>query len=331
MCLNEVMSKKALVTGANGFVGTNLVRALLAKKYEVTCLVRKTSNRRSITNLPVKFSYGECCDIDSLRNSCTHHDYFFHLAAKTKAKSKKEYFDVNLEGTKNVLEIANELKVKKFVFLSSQAAAGPSREKRPKSEDEKENPVSYYGKSKLAAEHYIIQNAKVPWTIIRPASVFGPWDKDFLIYFKLVKRHIAPLAGFGEKYISLLYVEDLTDLIIRMAESNLSNSQVFFASDGIIYSWKDFINTLADVMQKKVITIKLPIACAYTLAGFNEASKIFRKSQSTINLQKVKEMREPYWLCSPQKAMDILGFFPQSSLKQGLQKTYQWYIDNKWL
>jgi nucleoside-diphosphate-sugar epimerase len=325
------MSKKALVTGANGFVGTNLVQALLAKGYEVSCLVRKTSNRQSIKDLPVKFSYGECCDIDSLRNSCVYHDYLFHLAAKVKAKSRKEYFQVNLEGTKNVLEIANELKVKKFVFLSSQAAAGPSDSKRPKVENEKENPISYYGKSKLAAEKHIIQNAKVPWTIIRPASLFGPWDRDFLIYFKLAKRHIAPLAGFGEKYISLLYVKDLADLIIKAAESKLSDSQVFFASDGMIYKWQDFIDTLADVMQKKVITVKLPMVCAYTLAGFNELTKIFRKSQSTINWQKVKEMREPYWLCSSQKAMDILGFSPGYPLRQALQLTYQWYIDNKWL
>jgi nucleoside-diphosphate-sugar epimerase len=325
------MSKKVLVTGANGFVGTNLVHALTAKKYEVTCLVRKTSNRQSINNLPVQFTYGECCNLDSLHNSCAYHDYIIHLAAKVKAKTKKEYFDVNLEGTKNVLEIANELKVKKFIFISSQAAAGPSRAATLKTENDEECPVSYYGKTKLAAEHYIIQNAKVPWTIIRPASVLGPWDKDFLIYFKLAKKHIAPLAGFGEKYISLIYIEDLTNLIISAIESNLSDSEVFFASDGISYRWQDFIDTLAWVMQKKVITVKLPMACAYVIGGFNELTKIFRRSQATINLQKVKEMREPYWLCSPQKAMDVLGFSPQYSLKQALEKTYQWYIDNKWL
>ncbi|MEA3475647.1 MAG: NAD(P)-dependent oxidoreductase [Candidatus Cloacimonadota bacterium] len=325
------MKSRAIVTGPNGFIGSNLVRALLSKNYDVTCLIRKTSNLESIKNLPVRFAYGDCNDIESLRKACEGKDYVFHLAAKVKEKSKKKYFEVNLNGTKNLLTAIKDFKVKKFVFLSSQAAAGPSENKIPKTEEESENPISYYGKSKLAAEEYVRKYAKIPWTIIRPSSVFGPYDKDFYIYFKLVKRGFAPLVGFGEKFISLVYIEDLTNLIIKAAEKPEANQQTFFACDGNIYSWNDFIEILKNVMKKKAITLKVPMSFAYATALFNECTKYLHKKQAILNLQKVKEMKIKYWLCSSEKARKLLNFSAKFSLDEALQKTYNWYKENKWL
>lgn len=325
------MKPKAIVTGSNGFIGCNLVRALLSKDYDVTCLIRKTSNIKSLENLPIKFAYGDCNNIESLRKACESQDYVFHLAAKVKEKSKKKYFEVNLDGTKNLLTAIKDFKVKKFVFLSSQAAAGPSTSKIPKTEEEPENPVSYYGKSKLAAEEYVKKYAKIPWTIIRPSSVFGPYDRDFYIYFKLVKRGFAPVAGFGEKFISLIYIEDLTNLIIKAAEKPKASQQTFFACDGNIYSWNDFLESLQNIWNKKLIRIKIPILFVYKIALFNECTKYLHKKQATLNLQKVKEMKIKYWLCSSEKARKLLNFSPKFSLDKALQKTYNWYKENKWL
>jgi nucleoside-diphosphate-sugar epimerase len=325
------MEPKVIVTGANGFVGSNLVRALLAKNYDVTCLVRKTSNLESLRTLPVRFVFGDFKSIRSLRSACAGQEYLFHLAAKTKEKSKKRYFEANLDCTKNLLSAINGLNIKRLIFLSSQAAAGPTNNKIPKTEDEPENSVSHYGKSKLAAEEYIKKNTKILWTIIRPASAFGPYDKDFLTYFKFVKKGLAPLAGLDTKFISLIYIEDLTDLIIKAAENPSADYQTFFACDGKIYSWQDFIESLEGVMQKRAIRIHIPMPFAYGLAFFNECTKYFRKQQATINFQKVKEMRIKYWLCSSEKARKLLNFSPKFSLDEALQKTYNWYKENKWL
>ena len=84
-------------------------------------------------------------------------------------------------------------------------------------------------------------------------------------------------------------------------------------------------------MHKKAITAKIPISFAYTSAVFNESTKYFRKQQATINFQKVKEMRIRYWLCSSEKARKILDFSPKFPLDKALQKTYNWYKENKWL
>ena len=325
------MKPRAIVTGANGFVGSNLVRALLSKDYDVTCFVRKTSNIESLKNLPVKLAYGEYKSVDSLSKACKDQNYIFHLAAKVKEKSKKKYFEVNLDGTKNLLTAIKDSNIKKFIFLSSQAAAGPSTSKIPKTEEELENPISYYGKSKLAAEKYIKDNAQIPWTIIRPSAVFGIYDKDFYLYFKILKKGIAPLVGFGKKYISLIYVEDLTNLIIEAAENPNADQQTFFACDGNIYSLDDFLSTLKNVLDKKLIRIKIPIIFIYTLVLFNECTKYFCKQQATLNFQKVKEMKMKYWLCSSEKARNLLNFSQKFTLNKALRKTYKWYKENKWL
>ncbi|MBC8526959.1 MAG: NAD(P)-dependent oxidoreductase [Candidatus Cloacimonetes bacterium] len=325
------MKQKVIVTGANGFVGCNLVRMLMSKGYDVTCLVRKTSNLSSLKNLSVRFEYANFNSIDSLKKSCNGQEYIFHLAAKVKEKSKKKYFEINLDGTINLLIAVKNLNIKKFIFLSSQAASGPSKSKTPKTEKETEIPVSYYGKSKLAAEEYIKKYARIPWTIIRPASVFGPFDKDFLTYFKLVQKGIAPLVGFETKFISMIFIDDMTNLIIKSAENPNSNLQTFFANDGNVYSWQDFISTLEKVMGKNAIRINIPVPFVYGLAFFNEITKYFRKNQTTINFQKVKEMKMKYWLCSSEKARRILNFTPEFSLEKGIAKTYKWYKEKQWL
>ncbi|MCK4826243.1 NAD(P)-dependent oxidoreductase, partial [bacterium] len=223
--LSMLMKKKALVTGANGFVGSNLVRALLKKGYEVTCLVRSTSNLSSIENLPVSLKNADYHSLSSLREACEDQEIIFHIAAKVREINEKRYFDANVELTKNLLESMKSSTVKKFVFLSTQAAAGPADGLSPKTETCSCNPVSYYGKSKLEAERVVHEECPVPWVIIRPPSVYGPRDRDFLLYFKLVNKHLAPMAGSKKKYFSLVYVEDLVRMIIMAAENERGNNE----------------------------------------------------------------------------------------------------------
>ncbi|TSA26987.1 NAD-dependent epimerase/dehydratase family protein [bacterium] len=326
-----LMKKKVLVTGANGFVGSNLVRALLENGYEVTCMVRRTSNLSSIENLPVTFKYADYNSISSLQEACKGQDIIFHIAAKVREINEKRYFDANVEVTRNLLESIKGSNIEKFVFLSTQAAAGPADGLIPKTENCDCNPVSYYGKSKLEAERVVREECPVPWVIIRPPSVYGPYDKDFLQYFELVNKHLAPLAGFKKKYFSLVYVEDLVQMIILASENEHANNEIFFAGDGNIYLLENFIDAVKKAMNKNAINLHIPIFLSYILAAFNECMKYFTKKQATINLQKVKEMKQCYWLCSIEKAQNMLNYKPHFSLKEGVSETYQWYKEHRWL
>jgi len=329
--LSMLMKKKALVTGANGFVGSNLVRALLKKGYDVTCMVRSVSNLSSLENLPVSFKYADYRSIPSLQEACKEQDIVFHIAAKVREINEKRYFDANVEVTRNLLEAIKGNNIEKFVFLSTQAAAGPADGLSPKTETCTCNPLSYYGKSKLEAERVVREECPVPWVIIRPPSVYGPYDKDFLQYFKLVEKHLAPLAGFKKKYLSLVYVEDLVQMIILTADNERANNEIFFTGDGNVYLLEDFIDAVKKAMNKKAIKLHIPIFLSYILAAFNECMKYFTKKQATINLQKVKEMQQCYWLCSIEKAQNILNYKPHYSLQEGVNKTYQWYKEHQWL
>ena len=325
------MKKKALVTGANGFVGSNLVRALLKKGYDVTCMVRRTSNLSSLEGLSASYKYVDYNSIPSLQEACTGQHIVFHIAAKVRELTEKRYFDANVEVTRNLLKAINDGTVEKFIFLSTQAAAGPAEGLHPKTEIYQCNPVSYYGKSKLEAERVVRGECTLPWIIIRSPSVYGPCDRDFLQYFKLVKNHLAPLAGFKKKYLSLVYVEDLVHMIIDVAENKRVDNEIFFAGDGNIYVLQDFMKAVEHAMGRKALTVHIPIFLSYLLALFNEGIKHFTKKQAIINVQKVKEMKQCFWLCSIEKAQKLLNYQPRYSLQEGVNKTYQWYKENKWL
>ncbi len=329
--LSMLMKKKVLVTGANGFVGSNLVRALLENGYEVTCVVRRTSNLISLENLPVSFKYADYNSLSSLQEACKDQEIIFHIAAKVREINKKRYFEANVELTKNLLESIKSSNVKKFVILSTQAATGPAKGLSPKTETCTCNPVSYYGKSKLEAERVVREKCPVPWVIIRPPSVYGPRDRDFLLYFKLVNIHLAPMAGSKKKYFSLVYVEDLVRMIIMAAENERGNNEIFFAGDGNVYMLEEFIDAVKETMHKKAMNLHIPIFLSYLIATFNEGMKYITKKQAIINMQKVKEMRQCYWLCSTEKAKKILNYKPQYSLQKGVNKTYQWYKGHQWL
>lgn len=324
--------KKVCITGANGFVGSNLTKILLEKNdYDITCLVRKTSNVDSIKNLPVTILRINYNSVSSIRQASAGADFFFHIAAKVKAISKEKYFQANVDLTKRIISAVNDQPLAKFIFLSSQAAAGPSDSKRNKTEDETCNPVSYYGKSKLASEDFIRKYAKIPWTIIRPVSVFGPNDTDFFGYFKSVEKHLAPYPGFSRKYISLIFINDLIELIIAAAENSAAEGEIINAGDGNIYSLDTFIDSVKKAVGTNAKKIHIPFFLIYLLACFNESKKFFTKSQATLNLQKVREMREQFWLCSIAKAKRLLNFRPQNSMEKSLEQTYLWYKENKWL
>ncbi len=322
--------KKIAITGANGFIGSFLVKELLKKKFSVTCLVRKKSN---IELLPVN------CDIaridyedkTQLKKLFKDHEILIHNAALTKAKNREEFKENNIDLTGSLVEIYNSLNsLKQFVFISSQAASGPSKKDHPKKETDECNPVSNYGKSKLAAEELIRTQSEKPWTIIRPAAVFGPGDKDFLIYFKLLKRHISLFAGNKNKQLGLIFVRDLIDLIISTLNNKHAFNQIFFAS-GLNVNLREFSKNLEKALRTSSLKITIPGLFLDIIAVFSEFISIFNKKPPLLNKDKIKELKQESWLVSNEKSKKMLGFEPSKNLLENLILTYDWYRENNWM
>lgn len=319
---------KVLITGATGFIGSHLAEALLKEGAAVTCLVRDTSNIKYLDGLNVRLIKGDCTEEGSLTDAVRDTDYIFHLAGITKTRSEDESFMVNVKGTENIIKAALKAGtgVKRFVYLSSLAAAGPSCNGQPLKEDCETKPVSIYGKTKLAGEKIVYEHRdRLPVTIIRPPAVYGPRDRDFLVFFKMVKSGLVPY--WGKCFYSFLYVEDLINGIILSALSDKTEGEIFFMSDGNVYSTDEIIEAISEAVQKVPAKLNVP-KFVMPLLGF--ASEKF-KGVNIINSDKIKEMRHTHWICDNSKAVSKIGFQPKVKMMEGAKWTADWYRIHQWI
>jgi nucleoside-diphosphate-sugar epimerase len=320
---------KALVTGATGFIGSHLVEELIKKGYEVSCLARKTSKLKWIEGFDVDILYGDCEDEVSLRQIPSDTDIVFHLAGVTKARKDEDFFCVNERGTENLLRaVSSQVPgLKRFVYLSSLAAVGPSRNGVPMDETSEANPVSSYGKSKLAGENAVAKyRSSLPATIIRPPAVYGPRDKDFYILFKMLKKGFYPY--WGKCYYSLLYVDDLVRGLMVASEEEEAEGEVYFLSDGRVYSNEDLVTEIACVLGTRITKVRVPKPLMTFLARANER---LSKDVSVVSGDRLNDIKYSNWTCDSSKAGKDLKFIPKVTIKEGIKWTADWYRIHQWL
>lgn len=319
---------KALITGATGFIGSHLTEKLIHSGFEVYCLVRDPYNLRNIDKVDVRKVFGDCTEIESLYKAVRGVDYVFHVAGVTKACKEEDYYKANVKGTENIVNAVLRMNpnIKRFVYLSSLAAVGPSANGMALTEESEPNPVSTYGRTKLEGEKIVLKHSKdIPVTVIRPPAVYGPRDKDLLVFFKLIKSGVIPY--WGKCYYSFLYVKDLVNGIILSALRDKAIGEVFFISDGNIYSNDDIINAISLSIMKKPIKLNIPKFVMPALGYFFEIIK----GVNIINSDKIKELRHAYWVCDSSKFMKVLGFQAETKIDEGFKETALWYKINKWL
>lgn len=320
---------RALLTGPTGFIGSHLAEELLKKGYQVTCLVRNNSNLKWIEGLDVTLCRGDCLDKSSLGKAVSGAELVFHIAGLTKASGEADFFSANVNGTENLIEaVVSECpSVKRFVYLSSLAAVGPSRNGSLVNEDTEPRPVSAYGRSKLEAERVVMKySSDLPVSIIRPPAVYGPRDRDFYLLYKMLQRGVFPY--WGESFYSLVYVEDLIKGIMAAAQSPAAEGKTYFISDDSPASNLDIARVIADALGTRPIRLRLPKFVVPAIAGIG---KLFRADSSIINVDKARELRHSRWVCDPARARRELGFSSQVSIEKGFKWTANWYRIHQWL
>ncbi len=319
------------MTGGTGFIGSHLVESLLQRGVQVRCLLRKGSDLRWLKGLPIEMTFGDCSDEASLREAVNDIDEIFHLAGITKAVKEKNYFEVNAFGTENLIHacLANNRRIQKFIYLSSQAAAGPCRNGDKKRESDQCEPVSAYGQSKRMGEELALAHAhEIPLVVLRPPGVYGPRDKDFYTLFKWVSKRIKPC--FSGK-VSLCYVQDVIQAILLAAESQTKSGEVFFLSDGTDYLMREIGDVFAQTMGVSPISIPIPKWLIFGIASFSEFLSLISRRPSLISKGMAEQMVQKDWTCDITKAKTMLGFQPQFQLSEGARLTYQWYKNQNWL
>ncbi len=322
---------KVLLTGATGFVGSHIVEELISNKHDIIAIIRKSSNLKWIKDYPVQFEYCSLNDVETLSKIVSSVDVIVHCAGVVRALNWNDYYNTNVIGTQNLVQIAlkNKNNIKKFIYISSQAAMGPSQTEKPKLLTETENPVSNYGKSKLLAEQEVKKlEGQIPYTIIRPASVYGPRDKDIFIFFNLVKHHLNPNT-YNKRFIQLVFVKDIAKVISTVLSNENTNNKTYYLCDGNIYSWKDVATTIAKANNIKTIPIVLFDFIFKTVASFYEVVAKVTKKPQVLSKEKIVEMLQTYWTADNSNIIKDTDF-KFIKLENGAKITYNWYLANKY-
>lgn len=326
---------KVLVTGASGFVGSTLADELVKQGHEVRILVRRSSNLRNLTSVALTPVEGDLRHPESLEQAIGDAEIVFHVAGVVTAPDREAFFASNAKGTENLVRAVNRApSVRRMVYVSSLAAAGPGDWKEIRREENEAHPVSDYGASKLAGEK-ALEELKTSSVVVRPPAVYGPKDRGVLTFFEIVERGLSPKLGATgpDRLYSFVHVEDLVRGIILAgtSEEKFSPGEVFYISGDGEHSWSEVMRLLAESMGKDPVTVPLPLPLLKLASGLCSAVTAVTGKALPLSLDKYKELSARSWACSNEKAKRRLGFKPYWSLPQGFRQTARWYRENGWL
>ncbi len=324
----------AFVTGGTGFIGSHLIDRLLSKGYHVRALVRNPKKLGFLKNLPIEIVEGDLFSSAALEKAIDGAQYVYHVAGLVAARSKEEFFTGNRDATRNIIEITARVNpnVKKFIHISSQTAVGPGKGMAPVTESTPPNPLTTYGKSKLASEQEVLKfKEKVPVTILRVSAVYGPRDTATFDYFKSAYMGLELLIGFHDTYVSLVHSTDLVTGIILAGEKEIANGQIYFLGSEQYYTWNEIGYVTKSILNKKLLRVRVPKPLVFVIAGISEFASKFKEKPSVLNFEKAYDLTQDNWCCDISKAKNELGYKQEVTLTDGVKETISWYLDHKWM
>ncbi|HLL04211.1 MAG TPA: NAD-dependent epimerase/dehydratase family protein [Myxococcaceae bacterium] len=322
-----------LLTGGNGFLGTWLARALVARGDSVACLLRPSSDVSGLKGLPYSRVDGDVTDAASLDRAVAGRDVVFHLAGIRRAATRDEFMRVNAEGTRNVCEALVRAGGKaRLVLCGSLAACGPSSLTRPHVEEDPLHPTEWYGESKAEAERIVLAYAdRLPVTVARPPRIIGPGDHENLTFFKVMKRGIRLEIGGGPRPLTVADVEDVVDLLLLLATRPEALGQAFFVAGERHITLEELQDIGARELGVTPRTLTLPPVVLRGLAATADVITQATGRKLPLNRKLARQLLAPAWTCSGAKAERLLGFRPRREVVDSIRRSARWYQEQGWL
>lgn len=319
---------KVLVTGANGFTGSYLTKHLLEKGYNVRVLVRKGANCSALEGLSVEYAYADLADELPVDDALQGIDIVYHIAALYRAENvPKQYFwDVNVKGTRKVLEAAKRSNVKRFVHCSTVGVQGEI-ENPPAKEEDPYAPGDYYQDSKKDGEILALDFFKtehLAGTVVRPVGIYGPGDLRFLKLFKYINNGKFKMIGSGNVLYHLTFVEDLVAGIALAGEKDEAIGEIFTIGGEGYLTLNELVSKISEILNRPVSSIRIPVwpvwfagwLCEIICQPFGISPPIYRRRVDFFLKDRAFDIS---------KAKRLLGYQPRVSLDEGLRKTAVWY------
>ncbi len=327
--------RNILVTGGTGFTGSHLVRRLLAKGHNV----RVVDNQKGLFYDDLvaqggRITLGSVADRDLMDRLVADCEVVYHLAAAFRKVNlpREIYWNINVNGTRYLLESAHRHGVEKFVYCSTQGVHGHVTNP-PGTESSPIVPEDYYQYTKYEGEKvardYIGKGLNV--TILRPTAIYGPGDVGrWLMLFKQVATGRFPMFGSGQVTYHPLYIENLVDAFELVMEREEANGQTYLIGDEHYYTLNDLVIAVGKTLGVNVSIIHLPfrplwmlaMMCEAVCAPFAIAPPLFRRRVEWFRQVRAFDIT---------KARQELGYRPQIDLATGLARTAHWYQEHAYL
>ena len=335
---------KILITGASGFIGSFIVEEALRRGFETWAAVRGSSSRQFLTDSRINFIELNLSSEEQLTEQLRglQFDYVVHAAGVTKCLDKQDFHRINTEGTQHLVRVllALQMRIKRFVYISSLSIMGAIREQQPYTEireSDEARPNTAYGRSKLEAEQWLssfnIQHStfNIPYVILRPTGVYGPRERDYFMMAKSIKSHIDFAVGYKQQDITFVYVTDVVQAVFLACEKGVTGRR-YFLSDGEVYQSSTFSNLIRKELGNPWwIRITAPIWMLRVVTFVGEYVGRLTGKVTALNNDKYNIMRQRNWRCDIEPARRELGYEPQVKIEEGVRRSIKWYKDNGWL
>ena len=325
-----------LITGATGFIGSHLTKALLKAdlNVKVSALVRGLSDITTLQSLGnINYLYGDLQDRDSLKESIKDIDIVFHIAGilGKHGVPDADYYAINTEGTRDLLEACVENgQIKQFIYLSSAGVLGPNVENAD--EAYPFNPSNIYEITKAEAEKiasYYYNKMKVPVTVLRPEFLYGPGDMHLLGLFKAIKKRMFFLIDGGQSFLHPTYIEDIIQALLTCCGNTATIGETYLIAGERSITVKEFTGLIAKYLGAKRINRSLSAKTAALIARVLEFSLPILNIDPPLTLSRVKFFAESRSY-DTSKAKKSLGLKP-FMLEEGIKRTIEWYKDRGYL
>lgn len=317
---------KVVVTGAPGWLGTRLVEVLRERGYEVKCLVLPHMDASALTKVGAHVHHGDISEKETLAGLCAGADGVFHCAGMIHPKFTREFFAVNVDGTRNLLEAATAAKVKKFVFVSSNSACGTNESgEKLMSENDPEQPAKSYGKSKYLAEQVVKQyqrEGRLQTVIIRPCWFYGPRQPARVTkLMQMIKNGKPVMFGDGNNLRSMSYIDNVVDALVLAYEKDAANGQTYWIADPEPHKTIDIYGEIAKQLGVPLRPLKVPSIVSSVFEIVDDTLQAI--GVYNINVHVAGEMTK-HIACSVKKAQKELGYVPRVSFEEGMRASVEW-------
>jgi dihydroflavonol-4-reductase len=321
-----------LVTGATGFTGGHLARALQRRGHAVRALIRPRTAQRPVTaalrTAGIEVVEGALTDAAAVARACEGVDVVYHIAATYREAGQPDsaYYEINVQGTLNVLEGARRAGARRMVHCSTGGVHGHV-EHPPANEDAPFNPGDVYQESKVEAERAVRREAERTGTdvvIARPIGIYGPGDTRFLKMFRGISRGRFPMLGSGEVFYHLTYIDDLCEGFRLCGEVPAAAGRTYILAGPRYTTLKELVALIAAELKVKPPRLRLPVWPVWLAGAICEAICVPLRIPPPLYRRRV-DFYTKSRAFDTTRARTELGFEPAVDLPEGIRRTIAWY------